>query len=252
MHEQGLATMHHVYTPPQHTRQGYVSPSLRNRFCMHFWSSNLVPVIESPSLSSNPPTSSDLPSAVSLTCFAFPSLTHSVYLGELLHNGLSERHRCEVGAWYRCADEAFIHCLLLPCMILGQLCFSVFSPLTSTYLIVIQLQITSIKFYSLISINFIFESSVISYHLSVFTFCDLFYLGFKTKLWLGNEWRDRPIAFSGSNDWTHHYWWKPLHLRWKRQIWSELSLTSIIRSSDLVYFLTDVRWQWKFKVNYLV
>ena len=140
----------------------------------------------------------------------------------------------------------------VPCMILGQPCFSVFSPLTSTYLIVIQLQITSIKFHSLISINFLFQSSVISYHLSEFTFCDLFHLGFKTKLWLGNEWRDSSIAFSGSNNWPHRYWWKPLHLRWKRQIWSQLSMTSIIRTSDLVYFLTDVRWQRKFKVNYLV
>ena len=112
-HEQGLATMHHVYTPPQRTRQGYVSPSLRNMNSMYFWSTNLVPVIESPVLSSNPPTSSDLPSAVSLPCFAFPSLTHSVYLGELLHEGLSERQRCKVGSWFRCADEAFIHCLLL-------------------------------------------------------------------------------------------------------------------------------------------
>ena len=125
----------------------------------------------------------------------------------------------------------------VPCMILGQPCFSVFSPLTSTYLIVIQLQITSIKFHSLISINFLFESSVISYHLSVFTFCDLFYLGFKTKLWLGNEWRDSSIAFSGSNNWPHRYWWKPLHLRWKTQISSEISLTSAFRTSDLEYFL---------------
>jgi hypothetical protein len=70
----------------------------------------------------------------------------------------------------------------VPCMILGQPCFSVFSPLTSTYLIVIQLQITSIKFHSLLSINFLFASSVIRYHLSELTFCDLCFLGFETKL----------------------------------------------------------------------
>jgi hypothetical protein len=70
----------------------------------------------------------------------------------------------------------------VPCIMLGQLCFSVFSHLTSTYLIVIQLKISSIKFHSLISINFLFKSNVIRYHLSELTFCDLFFLGFETKL----------------------------------------------------------------------
>jgi hypothetical protein len=70
----------------------------------------------------------------------------------------------------------------VPCIMLGQLCFSVFSHLTSTYLIVIQLKISSIKFHSLISINFLFKSNVIRYHLSELTFCDLFFLGFETNL----------------------------------------------------------------------
>jgi hypothetical protein len=128
----------------------------------------------------------------------------------------------------------------VPCIMLGQLCFSVFSHLTSTYLIVIQLKISSIKFHSLISINFLFKSNVIRYHSSELTFCDLFFLGFETKLWLGNAWVDSSIAFSGSYNWPHRYWWKGCICGGKTQISSEISLTSAFRTSDLGYYLIQI------------